>query len=181
MTAQDFQTQMSRMTETFGKTPYGTERMKLLWLEVKDFDPRWFERLVSRFIGECRQAPMLGDFREAASRERERIHDEEKRQEQNETFRALKGHLAGEDVAMVVQTIKGILSGQLGEAERSGLHSTLAAQVRYSDSLSPPDCPRCADVGLLFLDEGRHTFTYRCTCTRGLNDPRAFPVWRGSR
>lgn len=176
MTPQDFQTQMSRLTETFGKTPYGTERVKLLWNEVKDFDARWFERLVSRFIGDCRQAPLLSEFREAASRERERIHDEEKRQEQNETFRALKGHLAGEDVSMVVQTIKGILSGQLGEKERNGLREMLAAQVRYSDSLSPPDCRHCADVGLQFVENGVHApSVLTCSCERGRADPRAFP------
>jgi len=91
------------------------------------------------------------------------------------------GHMRGEDAALVAQAINGILTGRIGEQERRALHEMLAEQVRHSDSVTRPDCFRCADVGLLFLDEDRHAFTYRCTCTRGLNDPRAFPVWRGSR
>src|SRR6185503_561753 len=39
-----------------------------------------FQRIVNKLIGECRQAPMIQEFREAASPERERIHSERKKQ-----------------------------------------------------------------------------------------------------
>lgn len=91
------------------------------------------------------------------------------------------GHLRGEDLELVTKAIQAILNGALGEEQRSGLHAMLAEQVRYSDSRTPLDCSECHDLGLLFIQEGGYQFTYRCTCTRGLNDPRAFPVWRGAR
>ena len=89
------------------------------------------------------------------------------------------GHLRGEDLGLVSEAIRGILTGRLGEAERKNLHEMLAEQVRYSDSITPPDCRHCADVGLRFVNEGGCEVTYRCSCSRGLSDPRAFPTYRG--
>lgn len=179
MTQNDFQVQMNRLTETFGKAAYGTERLKLIWLELRDFDVSWFERVVSRFIGDSRQAPMLTDFRELASRERERAREGEKKRESNATVQALRGHLAGDDISMVVGSIKNMIVGKNGDAERNGLREMLVAQVRHSDSMSPPECHDCAGTGLIFKDDGVNApWVYRCDCFRGHADPRAFPMIR---
>ena len=67
MTENEFRTQMTRLIETFGKAPYGTERVKLLWNEVSDMPDYYFEKCVSSWIGAMRQAPLLGEFRDAAA------------------------------------------------------------------------------------------------------------------
>lgn len=60
-----FQYQIRRLQEQFGNQNYSQERIKLIWREVKDIEPFWFEKTVDRFIGECRQAPLLPEFRDA--------------------------------------------------------------------------------------------------------------------
>lgn len=67
----EFQTQMARLCETFGKVAYGTERTKLIWREVQSLEARWFESAIDGFIGD-RTAPMLGEFRQAAAGARRR-------------------------------------------------------------------------------------------------------------
>lgn len=71
MNQQEFQNQMNRLAETFGKAAYGTERAKLIWREVKDLGAHWLERVVDEFIG-GRSAPLLNEFRDAIAKERER-------------------------------------------------------------------------------------------------------------
>jgi hypothetical protein len=69
----EFSQQLNRLQETFGKSAYGTERVKLIWKEVKDLAPDWFASVVGGFIGTLRQAPLLPDISERASQERERL------------------------------------------------------------------------------------------------------------
>lgn len=72
MTAEFFQRQMERLSNVFGGA-YKTERTQLIWKEMAALPEDAFERVVNKLIGECRQAPMIQDFREAASVEREKI------------------------------------------------------------------------------------------------------------
>lgn len=78
MTAQEFQRQIGRLVETYGKEAYATERCKLIWREVRDFDAAWWEQTVDHFIGDCRFPPLMPEIREKASFERERIYRTEK-------------------------------------------------------------------------------------------------------
>lgn len=79
MTESFFQMQLRRLTTNWPNT-YNSERSALLWREVKDFSDEWFARLVDRFIGELRQPPLMPEFREAISAERERNWSREKAQ-----------------------------------------------------------------------------------------------------
>lgn len=78
MNQQEFTQQLIRLQENFGKTAYSTERAKLLWGEVKDLAPDWFIGVVDDFIGSLRHAPLIPDFAEQASMERERLRKIEK-------------------------------------------------------------------------------------------------------
>lgn len=80
MTNAQFQTQISRLSETFGATHYKIERVSLLWREVQPFTIDWLTRVVDHFIGNNRQAPLLGEFREFISRERERLYQIKKQE-----------------------------------------------------------------------------------------------------
>lgn len=79
MTEPEFKTQMQRLITTWPNV-YSTERVAVIWQEVRGFSPHWFKRVVDRFIGESRQAPLMAEFRDEISRERERTWFTEKKQ-----------------------------------------------------------------------------------------------------
>lgn len=79
MTEPEFQTEINRLASVFGGA-YKTERAALIWHEMQNLSADSFKRIVDKLIGECRQAPMIQEFREAASPERERMHSIRKSQ-----------------------------------------------------------------------------------------------------
>lgn len=79
MTKEEFATQMDRLRDTFGDAMYSKERVKLMWRELGDFSCEWFERTIDGLIGSMRIAPLIGDFRESALQERERMRERERR------------------------------------------------------------------------------------------------------
>ena len=78
MNPQRFANQINRLAKQFSSA-FSEERVKLIWREVGQLSDEWFETLVDRFIGDLRQAPLLPDFREAASIERDRLWEIEKK------------------------------------------------------------------------------------------------------
>lgn len=72
MTESEFNTEMQRLTESFPRGSFPTERIKLIWREVRQFDAPWFAQVVSGFIGGMRTAPMVPDFSQAAGAKREK-------------------------------------------------------------------------------------------------------------
>ena len=72
MNREQFQVQLNRLVECFGKSAYGTERCALVWRAVDGQSIEWFKRTVDGFISSSRQAPMVVDFKDAAAEERER-------------------------------------------------------------------------------------------------------------
>lgn len=71
---------MKRLIDTFGAPAFSTERTKLIWGAVSQFDAKWFEKVCSEFIGTLRYPPLLPDFQEKASVERERLWEIQKRE-----------------------------------------------------------------------------------------------------
>lgn len=78
MTAYEFDTQINRLKDVFGDRHYPDERVKLLWRAVSDYPGKWFSKTVDKFIGECRQPPLLPEFRTEVAIERERSWGKEK-------------------------------------------------------------------------------------------------------
>ena len=72
MTAEHFQAQIQRLSNVFGGA-YKTERTQLIWKEMGNLPEDSFSRIVDRLIAECRQAPLLPEFREFAASEREKL------------------------------------------------------------------------------------------------------------
>lgn len=78
MTPQHFQAEINRMASVFTPAAFAKERRDLIWKECGNLSDDVFTRIVNRLIGECRQAPLVPDFREAAAYERERIWEAQK-------------------------------------------------------------------------------------------------------
>lgn len=70
MTQHCFDTQMARLKETYGARTYGPGREELILKSTRHLHDYAFEKIVSRFIADSRQAPLPKDFIDAANRER---------------------------------------------------------------------------------------------------------------
>lgn len=100
-----FQQQMNRLGDTFGVNQYKIERIEVIWKEVRDFSDSWFSKTVDKFIGECRHAPLMAEFRDEISKERERMAYGEKRQHTQDAKDFFQGTYMPDDVKAIVQTI----------------------------------------------------------------------------
>lgn len=69
MTHECFQSQMARLRETYGAKIYGAGREELILKTARDLADHAFERIVSHFIANARQAPLPKDFQDAARSE----------------------------------------------------------------------------------------------------------------
>jgi hypothetical protein len=78
MKFEEFNSQMQRLITNFGRTAYSQERSTLIWRETQAIEGPLFERIVDRLIGECRQAPLLPEIRDAVGREKSRLWEREK-------------------------------------------------------------------------------------------------------
>ncbi len=78
MTPVEFNNQMTRLIRNFGKNAYSEERGALIWREVQHLSAVWLENTVDRFIGDCKYAPLLPEFREAIAKEREYQHSQKR-------------------------------------------------------------------------------------------------------
>ncbi len=172
MTPNEFQVQMNRLVETYGKPSYGTERARLLWLEVKDFDARWFARVVDRFIGDSRQAPMLSDFRAAAESERSRKSS----RHEEAALDLVESSLRPEDVHSVMEVITRRIQGRASDAEFEALKKFLSANASGNPS---PVCQQCDGIGHRFVSDGKYESAIHCECRRAINQSWAANEKRG--
>lgn len=72
---------MNRITELFGIKHYNLDRVELIWREVNQLSDEWMVRTVDLFIGNKLYPPLMPDFREEISKERERLWNMQKREE----------------------------------------------------------------------------------------------------
>ncbi len=118
MTPGQFQPQMNRLIETYGKIHYGTERGALIWQTVKDMNGDWFQGIVSGFIGEMRTAPLLNEFRAAVSHEREKRWNAEKVQGGKEAKEFFQNTMFDDEsrksmMATIIDRLQGRVSDQI--------------------------------------------------------------------
>lgn len=169
MNQSHFQSQMNRLAETYGAMQYKRERIELIWREVKDFEDRWLEGVVDEFIGTCRQAPLLPEFREKSSIERERLYQIEKAKNRVESERAFNRLFDNEIIASICKTI--------GDRARGNVEDKVYADfVRGVRGLGQVKCGRCEDTGLIWQrDDKDYEWPYRCICQSSQGQPRKIP------
>jgi hypothetical protein len=68
----NFQFQIERLINTFGKGKFHDERIALIWDDVNTLDDVWFAKLVDGFLKTMHQAPLPIDFEMAARDARSR-------------------------------------------------------------------------------------------------------------
>jgi hypothetical protein len=78
--AEEFNTEMLRLSAQFSKASYSKERVELIAREVQSMSAYWWKRTVDRLLGECRQAPLLPEIRVLVAEERSREWERRKKQ-----------------------------------------------------------------------------------------------------
>jgi hypothetical protein len=174
MNQQEFQNQINRLEKQFGK--YGTERCTLLWREVKDLNGPWFERVMDQLISSCRQAPLLPEFREEISRERERLWRMEKEERKKDAHDFFEGSYQPDDIKTICQVIKDRINRKISDQDYQSFVSQLENAAK-GPRIIPISCVQCSNTGLIFhRDEKGYEFIYRCTCTHGQKKPKGYPA-----
>lgn len=179
MTGECFQQQIGRLERQFGK--YGTERCTLLWREVKDFSEKWLEESVDSFISSSRHTPLLIDFSEKISAERERLWRVEKEKNAKEAKEFYHGSYKPDDVRTICQyIIKRIMSG-VSDLDFSKFIEHLVDTAKSMFKQKVPQCSQCGEDGLIFhREENGYEYVYRCTCEQGQKRPNSYPVYQRS-
>jgi hypothetical protein len=141
-----FSRQMSRLSDTFGGNHYKDERIKIIWGNVKDLSHGWFSNVVNYFIGNSRQAPLMPEFNDEISKERERLYriEKETRTEEIESFMASYGL---EDIQTICHQIRKRLQGGMSDEDFECFQKMLSAQGAFK-------CERCHDTRIYHDGKG---------------------------
>jgi hypothetical protein len=80
----EFVTQIQRLQREYGEKTYTTERLRLIFREVKFLDAKRFETIVDRLIMECRSPPLWQEIAPYVAIERERQWEQDRRSKREE-------------------------------------------------------------------------------------------------
>lgn len=174
MDERHFRDQVGRLAETFGANHYKPERIKLMWREVKEFDGRWFTGLVDEFIGESRHPPLLPEFREKITIERERLWKTEKQVHEKEAKSFYERCFPIEEVRQVCKTIIDRILGRVTDSDFWNFVKLLnySSKTQKIPGAYEYECERCQE-GYIFWQEGNGLYVGRCTCSQGQAKPKS--------
>jgi len=111
-------TQMTRMMNQFGNNVYSKERRALIWEEVRYLSDSWMTKIVTRFIGEYKTAPLLPEFRTEASKEREKERYFDRLREEQEAKKFFESNsLPKDDEEMILSDIKKRIQGRMRDED----------------------------------------------------------------
>lgn len=113
-----FSNELDRLSNTFGERAYGDERVKIIWREVQEFSNEWLTRIVDEFIGSHRLAPLMPEFREHISRERERLYAIDKRKNAIEAESFMRETFNPEIATFYIGEMKRMLSGKMSALDK---------------------------------------------------------------
>ena len=116
MTWGEFSKQMDKISAQFGSQHYGPERMKLIFREAAWLSAESWQRVCEYMIGESRFAPTLSEIREQIIKEREKIHEADKREHRrdaNEFWEAV----SGEDSDFFFGNVKKRIRGEISDSD----------------------------------------------------------------
>lgn len=180
MTSGEFHQHLGRLSEQYGKAAYSQARAELIWREVKDFSPFWWEKTVDHLLITCRQAPLHAEFGELIGRERERLWRIEKDKNAKDAKDFFSGTYQPDDVKTICQMIKMRLQQKVGDEEYSSFVQHLDHAAKSNPQLlQMRKCRACDDSGLRFeRDQNNYEWTYRCTCESGMKKPKSYPIYQ---
>lgn len=179
MNKNSFQQQISRLVETFGANHYKPERINLIWGEIQDLSDWWMAKTMDRFIGELRQPPLMVEFREEISKERERLWKIEKAKNEKDAKDFYSGTYAPEDKKTICQMISKRLQGKVSDAEYATFIEHLEhAAKNPSEKINHVACRDCDDRGIVWDKEN---YVFKCYCAQGSKRQEKYPIYSRQR
>jgi hypothetical protein len=175
MNIQEFDLQVNRLKDCFGDRSYSDERVKVIWKEVKDLNGKWFSRVVDRFIGEERQAPLMPQFREEIAIERERLWKIEKEVHAKDAKEFFRSVYHPDDERMICQKIVERITGKMSNDDFTQFIKLLEETPRAAKVIPMVKCQECGDSGLVV---DRKNYAYRCYCAQGLKRQEKYPIYQ---
>ena len=175
-----FDQQIQRLVNNFGKTAYSSERAILLWREVSTLSASWLNLTVDKFIGELKHAPLLPEFREEISKERERIWRGDKEKYAKEAKDFFQGSYQPDDVRTICQMIVKRLQGGVPDADYAQFvkhldHTAKSAPRKHGEI----HCRECGGDGIIFKRHANgNEYVYRCFCIHGQKKPKSYPAYQ---
>lgn len=91
-------------------------------------------KIIDKFIGECRSAPLIPDFREVVSKSREVLVDKQREQYRKDAKDFWGGTFHDDEVKQIVSTIKRRLLGECPDDEWNAHMETLRSAEKLSAS-----------------------------------------------
>jgi hypothetical protein len=170
-----FDSQINHLKEIFGHQRFSDERCNIIFNEMKKLDRQVIEQVFKDLISNAKQSPVLKDFQESISRQRESGWNKEKKQHTSN----LKSFFSEERVAKLLGTLRENLS--LPSEERRAKTDAFIDGFESTRSKNPSmfsGCPECADSGVVYLKEESPVFggqffntVYACNCSFGNQHP----------
>jgi hypothetical protein len=114
VTRPHFQNQMGRLSERW-RGVYVPSLVEIIWREASQLSNEWFTRTVDDLIGCCRQAPLMPELRERISIERERLWQQEKKQNAKDARDFWAGTLMPEESRIICQAITARIERRLSD------------------------------------------------------------------
>jgi hypothetical protein len=175
MTRDHFQAQMNRLSTRWRGT-YVDELVGILWREVSTVENADFTTMIDELIGSSRQAPLVPEFREHASRARERQWQRDKRTHEQDAVAFTEGTYQPDDVRLLCQYVIRRMNKLVADADWASFVEHLGDAPRKAMKLAEYGCKFC-DAGLVWeKNEAGFEHISRCTCAAGQRRPRAYPV-----
>src|SRR5687767_5961893 len=147
-----FKVQIERLSKEFGGKGFSTEKVSLIWEEVKNLQERDLIDIVSGFIADSTYAPKRKDFRDAIIRMRLNNYESQKKVRANEGKK-----LTPENHKMGMRILSGVMGGEFTKEQiEEWVRSTKAQQL---------SCKHCDDRGLVFAREKGtkyENFAFKC-------------------
>lgn len=133
MEQHEFNHEFKRLVQVFGDKAFPSERVNIIWKEVKSISHPAFEKMINFFVGEFRHPPVLSDFLKFMSQLREQAVFRDKEQLRQDSRDFWAGTYHDDEVKYITGMIKKRMMGQVTDEEYDSFKKDLLRAAEYSE------------------------------------------------
>lgn len=178
MNKEEFQREMDRLVLRFTDKHYPREVCEMVWNESHELSHFWFKRTVTNFIGSCRFAPLLNEFREAIHTERERVWRSEKSRSHFQETPCSENKFGTQDIREIIGLASKRMSGAISKAEFQSHLRLIYSAAQVSDKRKCKICDKGVVIAInKSFPEKSPRYAFKCSCELGLARDESWPIW----
>ena len=129
MTKDHYAFQIKRLIGLYPNA-YPKERVLMIWNDLKWITDDQFTKIIDEYISSSRYAPSVADFRYQASVIREKLVEKQKDEARKEAKQFWLNNLSDNETKCLMNTIRGRLSGSVGDKEWDEFTSVLGTMAK---------------------------------------------------